>query len=166
LARRGWRDNGHLEGRSRRGLQSNTERSSSTDARTGNGSMSGAPDPLDATAWKDTIVGYQRASTRRALWQLTNTFAPYVLLWYAMYWALEVSIWLTVPLALLSGALLVRIFIIFHDCAHGSYLSPRRANDGSQRLCNRFEPGCKLGFERGLRQLWQQPRHSHVSCSL
>jgi fatty acid desaturase len=40
-----------------------------------------------------------------------------------------VSLWLTVPLALLSGALLVRIFIIFHDCAHGSYFNSRRVND-------------------------------------
>lgn len=88
------------------------------------------PTPFEATtAWKDTVVDYQRASTKHALWQLTNTLAPYVLLWYAMYWALEVSVWLTVPLALLSGAFLVRIFIIFHDCAHGSYLSSRRAND-------------------------------------
>ncbi len=46
-----------------------------------------------------------------------------------MYWALEVSLWLTVPLAVLSGALLVRIFIIFHDCTHGSYFRSRRAND-------------------------------------
>jgi omega-6 fatty acid desaturase (delta-12 desaturase) len=91
--------------------------------------MSGVPELPDANAWKGIVAGYQRASTRRALWQLTNTFAPYVLLWYAMYWALEVSIWLTVPLAVLSGAFLVRIFIIFHDCGHGSYLSSRRAND-------------------------------------
>jgi omega-6 fatty acid desaturase (delta-12 desaturase) len=82
-----------------------------------------------ADAWKEAVAGYQQASTRRALWQLTNTLGPYVLLWYAMYWSLQVSVWLTVPLALVAGAFLVRIFIIFHDCTHGSYLSSRRAND-------------------------------------
>jgi omega-6 fatty acid desaturase (delta-12 desaturase) len=92
-------------------------------------SFAGGSRPLDTTAWKDVVAGYHHASTRRALWQLTNTLAPYALLWYAMYWALEVSVWLTVTLAILSGALLVRIFIIFHDCAHGSYLRSRRAND-------------------------------------
>ncbi|GFE85189.1 fatty acid desaturase [Steroidobacter agaridevorans] len=78
---------------------------------------------------KDVLLAHQNASTKRALWQLANTFLPYLLLWLAMYWALEVSLWLTLPLAALSGALLVRIFIIFHDCTHGSYFRSRRAND-------------------------------------
>jgi acyl-lipid omega-6 desaturase (Delta-12 desaturase) len=78
---------------------------------------------------QDVLVAHQRASTTRASWQLTNTFVPYVLLWYGMYHALDVSLWLTIALAVLSGALLVRIFIIFHDCTHGSYFSSRRAND-------------------------------------
>jgi acyl-lipid omega-6 desaturase (Delta-12 desaturase) len=80
-------------------------------------------------AWKDAVARYQRASTKRALWQLTHTFGPYVLLWYAMYRVLEISLWLTVPLAIVSAAFLVRIFIIFHDCTHGSYFRSRRAND-------------------------------------
>jgi omega-6 fatty acid desaturase (delta-12 desaturase) len=84
---------------------------------------------MDKSAWKDIVAAYQRPSTKRALWQLANTFVPYALLWYAMYWALHVSLWLAVPLAILSGAFLVRAFIIFHDCTHGSYLPSRRAND-------------------------------------
>jgi omega-6 fatty acid desaturase (delta-12 desaturase) len=78
---------------------------------------------------KDVLVAHQNASTKRALWQLANTLVPYLLLWLAMYWALKVSLWLTVPLAILSGVLLVRVFIIFHDCTHGSYFRSRRAND-------------------------------------
>jgi omega-6 fatty acid desaturase (delta-12 desaturase) len=84
---------------------------------------------MDKDAWRSVVAQYQHSSAKRALWQLTNTVVPYVLLWYGMYVALQVSLWLTVPLALLSGALLVRIFIIFHDCAHGSYFNSRRAND-------------------------------------
>jgi omega-6 fatty acid desaturase (delta-12 desaturase) len=83
----------------------------------------------DTTAWRHAVARYQRASTKRAVWQLINTFGPYVLLWYAMYRVLEISLWLTVPLAIVSAAFLVRIFIIFHDCAHGSYFRSRRAND-------------------------------------
>jgi omega-6 fatty acid desaturase (delta-12 desaturase) len=86
-------------------------------------------DSIVIPAWRDAVAGYQRASTKRALWQLTNSVGPYVLLWYGMYWALEVSLWLTVPLAIVSAAFLVRIFIIFHDCTHGSYFRSRRAND-------------------------------------
>jgi acyl-lipid omega-6 desaturase (Delta-12 desaturase) len=83
----------------------------------------------DTTAWRHAVARYQRASTKRAVWQLTNTVGPYVLLWYAMYRVHEISLWLTVPLAIVSAAFLVRIFIIFHDCTHGSYFRSRRAND-------------------------------------
>lgn len=84
---------------------------------------------LDSTALKDTLVPHQIASAKHALWQLTNTLVPYFLLWYAVYHAQAVSLWLAVPLAAASGALLVRVFIIFHDCTHGSYFRSRRAND-------------------------------------
>jgi acyl-lipid omega-6 desaturase (Delta-12 desaturase) len=83
----------------------------------------------DNAGRKDAVARYQRASTMRALWQLTNSLGPYLLLWYAMYLVLDVSLWLTVPLAIVAAAFLVRIFIIFHDCTHGSYFRSRRANE-------------------------------------
>ena len=85
--------------------------------------------PPDPAAWKESVAKYQQPSTGRALWQIINTLVPYVLLWYLMHRSLSVSWWLTVPLAALSGAFLVRVFIIFHDCGHGSYFKSRRAND-------------------------------------
>jgi omega-6 fatty acid desaturase (delta-12 desaturase) len=45
-----------------------------------------------------------------------------------MYFTLAVSWWLTLPLAALAGTLLLRVFIIFHDCGHGSFFRSRRAN--------------------------------------
>ncbi|WP_149196321.1 fatty acid desaturase [Luteimonas suaedae] len=83
----------------------------------------------DKAAWKRAVAKYQQPSTSRALWQITNTFVPYVLLWYLMYLSLSVSWWLIVPLAVLASGFLVRIFIIFHDCGHGSYFKSGRAND-------------------------------------
>lgn len=85
--------------------------------------------PSDRAAWRQIIEKYRQPSTPRALWQLANTFIPYALLWYLMYLSLAISWWLTVPLAVLAGAFLMRIFIIFHDCGHGSYFQSRRAND-------------------------------------
>jgi acyl-lipid omega-6 desaturase (Delta-12 desaturase) len=85
--------------------------------------------PADKAAWRGAIEKYRQPSTGRALWQLANTFLPYVLLWGLMYLSLSVSWWLTLPLAALAGAFRVRIFIIFHDCGHGSYFSSARAND-------------------------------------
>lgn len=79
-------------------------------------------------AWKQIVATYQQASTPRALWQVANTFIPYALLWYLMYITTQISWWLTVPLAVLAGGFLVRIFIIFHDCGHGSFLRSQNAN--------------------------------------
>lgn len=45
-----------------------------------------------------------------------------------MYLSLAVSWWLVIPLAILAGGLLVRVFIIFHDCGHGSFLKSPAAN--------------------------------------
>src|SRR5437879_3698185 len=75
----------------------------------------------DAADWKKIVAKYQKSSTPKATWQIVNTLGPYALLWYLMYHALVVSWWITAPLAILAGAFLVRVFIIFHDCGHGSF---------------------------------------------
>jgi len=85
--------------------------------------------PAEKAAWRQIIEKYREPSTARALWQLTNTFVPYVALWGLMYLSLWVSLWLVIPLAVLAGLFLVRIFIIFHDCGHGSFFRSQRAND-------------------------------------
>lgn len=85
--------------------------------------------PPDIAEWKKIVAEFQKPSTGRALWQVINTFGAYALLWYLMYRSLAVSWWLTMPLAVLAGAFLVRVFIIFHDCGHGSFFKSRRAND-------------------------------------
>src|SRR5512134_3413913 len=85
--------------------------------------------PSAKLAWREAIKKYREPSTASALWQIADTFIPYVGLWFAMYWTLYHSLlWLTLPLAVLAGLFLVRIFIIFHDCGHGSFLRGPRAN--------------------------------------
>jgi omega-6 fatty acid desaturase (delta-12 desaturase) len=91
--------------------------------------FSGSAPPSSASDWKQVVAPYQRPSTRRALRQVANSLLPYALLWFLMYRSLAISYWLTVPLALLAGGFLVRIFIIFHDCGHGSFFKSRLAND-------------------------------------
>ena len=94
------------------------------------GSASAAPSPtVDNAAWKEIVAKYQKPSTWRALWQIIDTLVPIALLWYLMYRCRPVSWWLVVPLAVLAGALLVRVFIIFHDCGHGSFFKSPAAND-------------------------------------
>jgi len=83
----------------------------------------------DNAAWKEIVLKYQKSSTWAASWQIANTVVPYGLLWYAMYLCKPISWWLVVPLAILAGGFLVRVFIIFHDCGHGSFFKSRKAND-------------------------------------
>lgn len=85
--------------------------------------------PLPSVSeWKKIVAEYQDPSLPRAIWQLVNTLGPYFLLWYLMHLALAVSWWLVLPLTTVAGALLVRTFIIFHDCGHGSFFKSPRAN--------------------------------------
>lgn len=83
----------------------------------------------DRAAWQKIVAQFQQPSTARASWQVANTFIPYAALWVLIYFSLSVSWWVTIPLAVLAGAFLVRIFIIFHDCGHGSFFASKRAND-------------------------------------
>ena len=88
-----------------------------------------AGSPAEQTAWKRVVLEHQKPSMWRAIWQITDTLVPYIALWYLMYLSLSVSWWLVLPLAMLAGLFLVRIFIIFHDCGHGSYFKSHQAND-------------------------------------
>ncbi len=79
--------------------------------------------------WKEIVAQYQQPSIWRAGWQVLNSVGSYLALWFLMYLSLSMSWWLTIPLAILAGGLLIRVFIIFHDCGHGSFLKTTRAND-------------------------------------
>ena len=83
----------------------------------------------NVTEWRGLVTEFQKPSAWRATWQIVNSFGSYALVWYLMYLSVAVSWWLTLPLAILAGGLLVRTFIIFHDCGHGSFFKSRLAND-------------------------------------
>src|SRR5512133_2490331 len=78
--------------------------------------------------WKEIVAKYNQPVARRAIWQLINTLVPYLALWYGMYLSLSYSWVLTAGLAILAAGFLIRIFIIFHDCGHGSFFKSRVAN--------------------------------------
>ncbi len=82
-----------------------------------------------APAWKEIVARYQQPSWWRAVWQLVDTLVPYAVLWYLMVRSLEVSYWITLPLMILASGLLVRVFIIHHDCGHGSFFKSQKTND-------------------------------------
>jgi omega-6 fatty acid desaturase (delta-12 desaturase) len=80
--------------------------------------------------WHQDVARYAQPNQGKAIWQLVNTFVPYIGLWVLMVYTVKtgVSYWITLALAVVAAALLVRLFILFHDCGHGSFFSSPRAN--------------------------------------
>ncbi len=78
--------------------------------------------------WRTSVSRFECASVRSATGDLFTSLIPYVALTVAMYFSLEVSYWLTLALAIPASGFLLRTFIVFHDCTHGSFLPTRRGN--------------------------------------
>jgi acyl-lipid omega-6 desaturase (Delta-12 desaturase) len=78
--------------------------------------------------WREAVGGYEQASLPLALLDLASSLGAYVVLTVAMYLALDVSVWLTLALAIPASGFLLRTFIVFHDCAHGSFVPSKRGN--------------------------------------
>lgn len=83
---------------------------------------------VDNRSWRPLVARYQNADTSRAVLQLATTLLPLAMLFTAMYQLLTVSFWWSLLLAPPAAGLLVRTFIVMHDCAHGSFFASRRAN--------------------------------------
>ena len=85
--------------------------------------------------WQDLVKKYQVPDNWRSVWQIANSVVPYVATWYLMYRSLSVSYWLTLLLAPLAAGFMTRIFIIFHDCGHGSFFKSSKANHIVGTVC-------------------------------
>src|SRR5512143_3214930 len=68
--------------------------------------------------------------------QLVTSFGPFLAGCVAMHLVAQVSLLLALALAVPTGALLVRVFIVQHDCGHGSFFASRRANALVGRACS------------------------------
>jgi omega-6 fatty acid desaturase (delta-12 desaturase) len=66
--------------------------------------------------------------------QLIVTAVPLVALWAAMALTIDYGYWIALLLAVPAAGLLVRLFMIQHDCGHYSFFRSRRANDLVGRL--------------------------------
>ena len=81
--------------------------------------------------WKEFAAkrkGFESPSLRKSIWQIINTFLPYIALWILIIYSLKISYLLTFLLIIAAAGFLVRLFIIFHDCGHGSFFKSAKAN--------------------------------------
>jgi omega-6 fatty acid desaturase (delta-12 desaturase) len=85
--------------------------------------------------WRDSLSSYARPRRLRSLVDVITSVVAYLAMSVAMYYSLEVSPALAFALAPVSAVFLLRTYIVFHDCSHGSFLASRRANAWLGALC-------------------------------
>lgn len=96
---------------------------------------SGVTDPAQdcarptASDWTRTLARYRQPIPSRSLFELVVTFVPFVALWAVAWCALSINVVVALVLALTNAAFLVRLFIIQHDCGHGTLFRDRRLCD-------------------------------------
>ena len=79
--------------------------------------------------WRELVAKYQVPSNRAAITQICTTMIPLALNLALMAWAMRINYALVLLLSIPAGGLLIRTFIVMHDCGHGSFFSSRRWND-------------------------------------
>ena len=103
--------------------------------------MSPRPDPNvagGAPGWRELVAPYAKANGRRGVLELLCTALPFLALVAGVFFGLVHKIWPALVLVLPASAFLVRLFIIQHDCGHGSYFNTRWANDLLGRIIGVF----------------------------
>jgi omega-6 fatty acid desaturase (delta-12 desaturase) len=78
--------------------------------------------------WIDIISRYNKPDHLKSWWQVINSMGPYIILWILMIKSIEISYWITLILSVFAAGFMVRIFIIFHDCGHGSFFKSKQLN--------------------------------------
>ena len=78
---------------------------------------------------RQDVAPFAKSDTGKSVFQMINTLVPLFALWIAGYILVDYSPWLTAGLSVISAGFVVRTFIIFHDCTHGSFFKSKKAND-------------------------------------
>jgi len=84
---------------------------------------------FDRFQWRAVVARYAGADWARSLWQFANTLGLLVVALVIGYQLMPVAPWATALFILVIAGLLIRTFIIMHDCAHGSFLPWPKVND-------------------------------------
>jgi acyl-lipid omega-6 desaturase (Delta-12 desaturase) len=93
------------------------------------GHNSGVSGP-DGRRWTQILGGYRQPNYLRSVAELAITALPLAALWAMAWFAFTLGhAWISLLIAIPAAGFLVRLFMIQHDCGHGSFFSHRHAND-------------------------------------
>lgn len=83
----------------------------------------------DFAALRPVLEGYRNPSFSKSLSQCLTSIPPFFALWALMWLALPYSYVLTLILAVPASGFMLRMFMIQHDCGHGTFFKSRAANN-------------------------------------
>jgi len=83
---------------------------------------------MKKTNWQDILQAYTKSSNAIGAKQLLNTIVPYLALWYLYIETLSISVFLVIPFSIVMSLIVLRCFVLMHDCGHGSMFNSNRAN--------------------------------------
>ncbi len=87
-----------------------------------------------ARDWLQILARYREPDTTRSILEIVITAGPLIALWLLAWAALSVSYLLTLVLIIPAAGMLLRLFLIQHDCGHGAFFGVRAANDWVGRV--------------------------------
>ncbi len=83
----------------------------------------------------ENLASYEVPDPKRSVFELLVTVVPFLFLWALMAYCVQsYAYWACLPLAIPAAAFLVRLFMIQHDCGHGSFFRQRSTNDRIGRI--------------------------------
>ncbi len=88
-----------------------------------------APPAMPARDWVQILAKYRNPSHLRSSFELAISLGAFVALWAVAWWALSVSYWLALAIAVVNAGFLLRLFVIQHDCGHASLFRNRHVSD-------------------------------------
>ena len=92
----------------------------------------------NARRWARHCAHFRSPDNARAFGQIASTALPLTAIVALMFWTAGPAYWATLLLALPAGGLLVRLFIIQHDCGHGSFFTSPKMNTAVGRVMSIF----------------------------
>ncbi|MCC5857353.1 MAG: fatty acid desaturase [Ectothiorhodospiraceae bacterium] len=88
----------------------------------------------DPRALRRVLDGYREPRLARSLLEIAITMIPFAGLWILLWATLSAGHWFGLLLVVPASGFLVRVFMIMHDCSHGSFFRSRRVNDWVGRV--------------------------------
>jgi acyl-lipid omega-6 desaturase (Delta-12 desaturase) len=101
-----------------------------------NPSAGGAGSDFSGSDPRSCTLRFQTPLMVRSVGQLVTSFGGFFAVCGVMYVAVPLSVWMALPLSVVAAGFLARIFIIQHDCGHGSFFRSRRLNNVVGCLCS------------------------------